>query len=218
MAVSSLYPMSPLKSGSCALSSKGIIRVFIPWFRNQTSSTARSMLAITAAGKASWTLGISGPGVYLSSGDLIGACWVSFASPCAVAAAARSRMVLPLGVPKGWSVWFPWMVMAMLRLAWAVRFWMVCRSIGVVSLWIGVFWADSMVTSWVSVWPSICGGHVPFWPGDGDGGGDGDLSVWFLAISRVLMVVDRSFPRRDMKIDGDGALLIMLVSWDSSFW
>ena len=74
-----------------------------------------------------------------------------------------------------------------------------------------------MVTSWVSVWPSICGGHIPFWPGDGDGGGDGDLLVWFLAIRCVLMVVDRSVPRWDMKIDSDGALLIMLVSWGLAF-
>ncbi len=71
---------------------------------------------------------------------------------------------------------------------------MACVLIGVVSLGIGVFWADDMVTSWVSAWPSICRGHILFWPRDGDGGGDGDFSVWLLAIRCVLMVVDRSIP------------------------
>jgi hypothetical protein len=127
-------------------------------------------------------------------------------------------MVGPLGIPEGWPGGFPWMVMAMPQLAWVARFWMVHVLIGAFSLGIGMFWADDMVTSWVLVWPSICGGHVPFWPGDGDGGGDGDLLGWFLAIRHVLMVVDRSIPHQDMKIDGDGTLLMMLFSWGPTFW
>ena len=41
--------------------------------------------------------------------------------------------------------------------------------------------------------------------------GGGDLLFVFLAIKRVLMEFGRSGPRRDVKMDGEGTLLIMFV-------
>jgi len=77
MAVSIFLPISWHKSRSRALSSKGMMRSFIPSLLNQLSSMVRSRLAITAAGKASWTLSMSMLAVYLSIGAFAGACWVS---------------------------------------------------------------------------------------------------------------------------------------------
>jgi hypothetical protein len=84
-------------------------------------------------------------------------------------------------------------------------------SVWVASLGIGVFWADDMFMSWVTVWPMACVGSVLLHPGDGDVGGDGELLFWFLMVGQVLMDVSWFFPYCDMKMDGEGALLMMLV-------
>ena len=135
-AVRILFPMSACRTGLHALSSKGMASSFIPSLRNHPSSTVRSMFAMSVAGKASWILGMLVPGVYLSSGDLVGAWWVSWASPRAAAAAALSRRVRVLGV---WLSAPLWVVMAMPWLAWVARSrrasWMSCAF----SFWTGVF-------------------------------------------------------------------------------
>jgi hypothetical protein len=88
---------------------------------NQWSSIARSRLAITAAGKASWTLGMAVPAVYLSMGALAGACWVSWALPQAAAAVAWSLRVSTLGVVVMRVCGSRQVVRAIPFLAWSVR-------------------------------------------------------------------------------------------------
>jgi hypothetical protein len=76
----------------------------------------------------------------------------------------------------------------------------------------GVFWAEAMVMSWSSACPRVGGKASPVRSGDGDGGGDGDGIGCSLVFGPVLIDVGRCTLRRDMKMDGEGMLLIGLVS------
>ena len=92
-----------------------------------------------------------------------------------------------------------------------------CVVFGAVSFWTGVFWADDMTMSSVLSCPSSCGGRELFCPGDGDGGGDGDVVFCPLIVWRLLVDATRFGPLWDMKMDGEGALLMGLYSWLAAF-
>ncbi len=80
----------------------------------------------------------------------------------------------------------------------------------------GVFWADSMVMFRFLALPREPRGSDPVCPGEGDGGEDGDGMPSSPELGHELMASDRFALSPDMKMDGEGALLMGLVSCASA--
>jgi hypothetical protein len=75
-----------------------------------------------------------------------------------------------------------------------------------------------MVMSCSSAWFKSCREGISILPGDGDGGGDGEVLFWSWVIRWELIAVGRIPRCWEVKMDGDGTLLIRMPSWSRPFW
>jgi len=80
----------------------------------------------------------------------------------------------------------------------------------------GIFWADSIVMFIFLASPRAPRGRDPVCPREGDEGGDGDGMPSSLKLRHELMAINRFALSLDMKMDGEGALLMGLVSYASA--